>query len=315
MKKDDNNDISYETGVDIHNFETSCNSCNAVVEKDVFDDDDDFDINNIVLESIINKSCFQCGSTNVEHVLGCWGWVNELGYHGEQLIYCSGEILAEYGSMYGYQPVIEHKLENKKGNLIREIESYYAGTLIREEYDNKGNLINFYSHPLYKKFIKNNLLTFPKVKEKKIIIYKNIEIEYEDKNDDENNLRFVLDREAEWISDINRKDLYIHSCKSYDGVTEDTKRKRLKTLSSYDAEYSDYKRSWGLPGYDWGNCFSEYCGFIHEHWEGTKILKERYYVWNGVITNHPKLIYDKKGCLEEVTVQLDNTKHLLWDRN
>ena len=56
MKKDDNNDISYETGVDIHNFETSCNSCNAVVEKDVFDDDDDFDINNIVLESIINNS-------------------------------------------------------------------------------------------------------------------------------------------------------------------------------------------------------------------------------------------------------------------
>jgi len=91
----------------------------------------------------------------------------------------------------------------------------------------------------------------------------------------------------------------------YDGVTSEWKTNRLHTKEPSDATLA-------VPGYDWGNCHDVYCGFVHEFWEDTEILKSRYYVWGGIVTNQPRLNYRKDGRLLNVIVRIDDKEHIMW---
>jgi len=43
-----------------------------------------------------------------------------------------------------------------------------------------------------------------------------------------------------------------------------------------------------------------------------EILKSRYYVWGGIVTNQPRLNYRKDGRLLNVTVRIDDKEEFMW---
>ena len=228
--------------------------------------------------------------------------------------------MAEYGSLYGYQDVIDHEVRIEEGGLVRTISSNALlawvtpenrGTvthLIKETYNYKGELVDFYAHPLLEPFIENHLLTMPKkriTETSKEVVYEKIDIDdLANASNSVNNRRFIVDRESEWISDVNRNHLYLMNDDWYDGVTSEWRTNRLHTATNCGTA--------ARPRYEWGNCPDVYCGFVHEFWEGTEILKSRYYVWGGIVTNQPRLNYRKDGRLLNIIVRIDDKEHIIW---
>ena len=275
----------------------------------------------------------RCGGSLRESSFVSWGFLDNLAFNRGTFVSCSGGVLAEYGSLYGYQGVIDHKVRIEEGGLVRTISSQALQAwvtpenrrnvthLIKETYNYKGELVDFYAHPLLEPFIENHLLTMPKIDADEYswhlsekdpddldspIILEKIRIEeLANAPNEVNNKRFVVDRESEWISDVNRNHLYLMNDDWYDGVTSEWKTNRLHTKEPSDATLA-------VPGYDWGNCHHVYCGFVHEFWEDTEILKSRYYVWGGIVTNQPRLNYRKDGRLLNVIVRIDDKEHIMW---
>ena len=261
-----------------------------------------------------------CGGSLRESSFVSWGFLDNLAFNRGTFVSCSGGVLAEYGSLYGYQGVIDHKVRIEEGGLVRTISSHAleawvtpenrrnVNHLIKETYNYKGELVDFYAHPLLEPFIENHLLTMPKKRvtgTSKEVVYEKIHIdELTNAPNEVNNKRFAVDRESEWISDVNRNHLYLTLHRWYDGVTSEWRTNRLHTVTSCGTA--------ARPRYDWGNCPEVYCGFVHEFWEGTKILKSRYYVWGGIVTNQPRLNYRKDGRLLNVTVRIDDKEHIMW---
>lgn len=257
-----------------------------------------------------------CGGSLRESVLSSFGFLNEVAFKRDNFVSCSGGVFAEYGSFHGYQDVIDHEVSIEKGNLVRIISSEVwceserlTPDLIKETYNYKGELVDFYAHPLLEPYIKNHLLTMPEERvtdTSKEVVYEKIDIdELPNASNKVNHERFTIDRQSEWISDVNRDHLYLINDNWYDGVTRGWVTNRLRTKGPSDATPA-------VPGYDWGNCPNVYCGFVHEFWEGTEILKSRYYVWGGIVTNQPRLNYRKDGRLLNVIVRIDNKDHIMW---
>ncbi len=262
----------------------------------------------------------RCGGSLRESSFSSWGFVDNLTFNRGRFVSCSGGVLAEYGSLYGYQDVIDHEVRIEEGGLVRTISSNAllawvtsenrgeVTHLIKETYNYKGELVDFYAHPLLEPFIENHLLTMPKkriTETSKEVVYEKINIDdLANASNSVNNKRFVVDRESEWISDVNRNHLYLMNDDWYDGVTSEWKTNRLHTATSCGTA--------ARPRYEWGNCPDVYCGFVHEFWEGTEILKSRYYVWGGIVTNQPRLNYRKDGRLLNVIVWIDDEEHIMW---
>ncbi len=271
----------------------------------------------------------RCGGSIRESSFESWGFVDNLAFNRGRFVSCSGGVFAEYGTLYGYQDVINHYVGIEEGELVRIIRSNSLLTqdkisnciLIKETYNYKGELVDFYAHPLLEPYIKNHLLTMPKIDadeyswylsekdpddlDSPIILEKICIEELADASNKVNNQRFIVDRESEWISDVNRQHLSIKIDSWYDGVTSEWNTNRLHTKEPSDATLA-------VPGYEWGNCPHVYCGFVHEFWEDTKILKSRYYVWGGIVTNQPRLNYRKDGRLLNVIVRIDDKEHIIW---
>jgi|TARA_B110000240_G_scaffold21474_1_gene21801 hypothetical protein len=264
-------------------------------------------------------SCY-CGGSISESSFESYGFVDELAFNRGRFLSCSGGVFAEYGTLYGYQDVINHEVRIEEGGLVRTVSSnallggitpqnrQNVTHLIKETYNYKGELVDFYAHPLLEPFIENHLLTMPE----KQVTKTSTEVVCEKIHFDElasaskkvNNERFIVDRESEWISDVNRNHLYLMDADWYDGVTSEWKTNRLHTVEDLGTVTR--------PRYEWGNCCDVYCGFVHEFWEGTEILKSRYYVWGGIVTNQPKLNYKRDGRLANVSVRIDGHEYLMW---
>ena len=264
-------------------------------------------------------SCY-CGGSIGESLFRSYGFVDELAFNRGRFVSCSGGVFAEYGTLWGYQDVINHEVRIEEGGLVRTISSQAllacvtpenretVTHLIKETYNYKGELVDFYAHPLLEPFIENHLLTMP---EKKVTetsteaVCEKIHIdELTNAPTKVNNERFIVDRESEWISDVNLNHLYLMDADWYDGVTSEWKTNRLHTVEDLGTATR--------PRYEWGNCSDVYCGFVHEFWEGTEILKSRYYVWGGIVTNQPQLNYKRDGRLANVSVRIDGHEHFMW---
>ena len=186
----------------------------------------------------------RCGGSLRESSFSSQGFIDNLAFNRGQFVSCSGGVLAEYGSLYGYQDVIDHEVRIEEGGLVRTILSHALlgserlrpdnipnNNLIKETYNYKGELVDFYAHPLLEPFIENHLLTMPNkrlTETSKEVVYEKIDIDkLANASNKVNNKRFIVDRESEWISDVNRNHLYLMDDDWYDGVTSEWKTNRL----------------------------------------------------------------------------------------
>ena len=263
--------------------------------------------------ALITQPC-ACGGEWVIESLESYGFLDSLTFRDGRIVECGGGVLAEYGSLYGYQDVIRHEVRVDNGRLIRTLLGNGLNSnerkLIEETYGLKGDMEAFHCHPLLEPYIDENLLRMPLQQSRNSEgppVYEKIEIEQlPNVSDKENDDRFLIDRQSEWISDVNREHLYIEHDEWYDGATTQWKTNRLKTSTTGGNELS-------LPVYQWGNCPEFYCGFVHEFWKGTKTLKTRYYVWGGIVTNQPRLSFTPEGRLESVRIRVDGEDYSVWE--